>query len=308
MTARRSGPQGSLNLDLTDRRLLLELDRAPVAPLSEIAHALGVGERTVSRRFTRLREDGLVRVVGRVLPGVDGRDAFLTRVRTDPSTSPTLASRLSRLSRLPETRWVRLSRDGSELICGTTGGEGENTVLHLLPRNPLVQRIETYEILKELTGGEAIATDVDRALDDIDQAMVDALGRDGRMETRRIAREVGVDPSTISRRRAKLIEEGILFFEAQIHPAALNGTGDAFVWLSVLPGRIRQVGESLRALPECRFAAVCTGRYSIVANLLTPAPEALVELVDTALADLGVTAIDLVRLGSTNPAGNRPGP
>ncbi|MDR7330659.1 Lrp/AsnC family transcriptional regulator [Corynebacterium guangdongense] len=305
MTARRSGPPGPLNLDLTDRRLLLELDRAPVAPLSEIAHALGVGERTVSRRFTRLREEGLLRVVGRVLPGVDGRDAVLTRTSTDPSAAPTLAARLARL---PETRWVRLSRDGSELICATTRIEGENAVLRLLPRSPLVRRLDTFEILEEWPGGEAIAPAADRVLDDLDRAIIDALGRDGRMETRRIAREAGVDPSTISRRRAKLVEEGILFFEAEIHPAALSGTGDAFLWLSVLPGRIRKVGESLRALPECRFVAACTGRYPIVANLLTPSPEALVELVDTALADLGVTAVDLVRLGSARPAGNRPGP
>ena len=64
-----------MDLDLTDRRLLLEIDRAPVAPLAEIAHALGVGERTVSRRFTRLREEGLVRVRGRTRPGVGGRAA-----------------------------------------------------------------------------------------------------------------------------------------------------------------------------------------------------------------------------------------
>ncbi len=306
MPSSRPGPAAAArDVDGLDRSILLELDRAPIAPISEIAHGLGVGERTVSRRFTRLRDEGLVRVVGRIRPGADGRDAFLTRVRTDPAAAPALAARLSRL---PETRWVRLSRDGSELICATTGAEGGNSVLHLLPRNPLVQRIDTHEILREWVGGEPAEPATDRALDDLDQVIVDALGRDGRMETRRIAREAGVDPSTISRRRAKLIEDGLLFFEAQIHPAALSGTGDAFVWISVPPGRIRQVGETLGALAECRFVAACTGTYSIVANLLTPSPEELVDLLDTALADLGVTAVDLLRLGSADPSRKGVGP
>lgn len=292
-----------MDLDLTDRRLLLEIDRAPVAPLAEIAHTLGVGERTVSRRFTRLREEGLIRVLGRTRPGVGGRDLFLARVRTDAATAGALAARLARL---PGTRWVRLSRDGSEIICALTAGENETSALHLLPRNPQVHRVETCEILQEWTGQETPPAEADRVLDDLDRMIVDALGRDGRMETRRIAREAGVDPSTISRRRARLIDDGILFFEAEIHPGALSGAGDAILWLAVPPGQVRRVAEALRAMPECRFVAACTGRYRIVTNLLTPSPEDLVGLVDTGLADLGVTLMDVVRLGSFVP-GTAPG-
>ncbi|AGS33538.1 transcriptional regulator [Corynebacterium maris DSM 45190] len=283
-------PAPAADIDELDLRLLIQLDRTPNASLAVLAENLGVGERTVGRRYARLREDNLVRIVGRTPPGVDGRLASLIRVTTSPDSAETLGRRLARHD---DVTWARLSRDGAELNLVTTSNE----VQQLLQRNPHVRAVRSHDLLTGW-GRDGRAADPAREVDDLDRIIVQELSHDGRAEIKAIAERAGVNSSTVSRRRAKLIDDDLLHFSAEIAPEALAGTGAALLWLTVPPGRIRQTGEVLHNLPECRFVAACSGEASLVAEVLVESPEALVDFVDARLAGLDVVHCEIVTLGA----------
>lgn len=283
-------PPLAADIDELDLRLLIQLDRTPNASLAALAENLGVGERTAGRRYARLRDDGLVRIVGRTPPGFDGQPASVLRVTTSPDTAEALGRRLARHD---DVFWARLSRDGAELNLATTSNE----VQQLLQRNPHVRAVSSHDLLTSWGRG-TMAANPAREIDDLDHIILQELCRDGRAEVKAIADRAGVNSSTVSRRRARLIDDGVLHFSAEIAPAALAGTGAALLWLTVPPGRIRQTGEVLHNLPECRFAAACSGAASLVAEVLVESPEALVDFVDARLAGLEVARCEIAPLGA----------
>lgn len=284
-------PAPAADIDELDLRLLIQLDRTPNASLAVLAEHLGVGERTAGRRYARLREENLVRIVGRTPPGVDGRATALLRVTTSPDAAEALGRRLARHDGVT---WARLSRDGAELTLVATSNE----VQQLLQRNPHVRAVRSHDLLAGW-GRSGAAADPAREIDDLDDLILKELNEDGRAEVKAIAERAGVNSSTVSRRRAKLIEDNLLHFFAEIAPEALVGTGGALLWLTVSPGRIRQTGEVLQNLPECRFVAACSGEASLVAEVLVESPEALVDFVDARLAGLDVVRCEIVMLGAT---------
>src|SRR4051812_31328337 len=60
-----------------DVRVIRALQVAPRASFASIAAALGLTEGAVSRRYRRLRADGVVRVAGVVDPGALGQSKWL---------------------------------------------------------------------------------------------------------------------------------------------------------------------------------------------------------------------------------------
>ncbi|AKK01916.1 Lrp/AsnC family transcriptional regulator [Corynebacterium epidermidicanis] len=279
-----------------DRRLLLLLDRNPTAPATELATELGVGERTVTRRYAQLRDAGLVRILGRTLPSFDNQVAWLVRAEINPLNAHAFARKLAEL---PRSRWVRVSNDGTEINCGFVTSEKDNE-LQLLLRSTSVHRVRTHELLRVFTHNNQGATaSAGRALDAIDQEILAALGRDGRADSTRIARQTGVNSSTISRRKQRLIKDGILYFEAEIEPEALALAGDALLWLRVQPGHLIELANHLRSLPECRFVAACTGVHNMVVNVRTVEVADIIDFVDVQLANRGVMEYEIFRVGAT---------
>lgn len=297
MTPQRTAPVPTL--DDLDLRLLLELDRSPQASLTELAERLEVGERTVGRRYARLREEELVRIIGRTPPGVSGQATSILRVTASPDAARALGRRLIRQ---PEVQWARLSRDGAELVLGVaSAAAGEDSpVLELLHRNPQVRSLRHHDLLAGWGyGGVDVGPRAPgREIDELDRLILTELSRDGRTEIKTIAERAGVNSSTVSRRRNKLIDDGLLHFFAEIAPAALQGTGAALLWLTISPGQIRAAGDLLHQLPECRFVAACSGPASLVAEVLVESPAALVELVDQRLAGLNATQCEIQPLGT----------
>ena len=75
-------------IDTVDRRLLTLLDADPTSPFAVLAQQLDVSERTVSRRYHSLHARGLIRVVGRTLPGFGSQVASRPGAKhtvTDPA-------------------------------------------------------------------------------------------------------------------------------------------------------------------------------------------------------------------------------
>ncbi|MDQ8705413.1 AsnC family transcriptional regulator [Streptomyces sp. LHD-70] len=279
-------------LDPLDRRLLTVLDRDPAGSIASFAEQLGVSARTVARRLARLQATRVVRVMGRTLPGFGGRLAQLVRAEGAPGRVAALARLMAEQE---HTRWVRLSRDATELMCGSvTPAAQADEALQRLVHDPRLRRVRVHELLQVWGETSSAVVSPPRDLDLTDRRLLELLERDGRMETSELARNLNVDPSTASRRRRRLLEDGVLYFEADIHPAAWGTAADAMLWIRMSPGRIGELGAALRTHPGIRFTAATSGECSLVAHVVLPDGGTLLAFVDEHLSNYGVQDIDIV--------------
>lgn len=282
-------------LDAVDRRLLWLLDLDPTAPLNRLADKLGVSARTVRRRLHRLTAGGVVRVLGRTLPGFGGRLAWLVRARGHPAAIGELAGRLRDQ---PHARWVRYSADGGELLGGLVTVPGRrDSAFDLLFSHPGLHDVRPYQLLEVWGPESAAVASPGRDLDGIDRRIMALLEEDGRMDSSSIAESLALDRSTVSRRRKRLVDEGIVYFEADIHPAAIGESGDIFCWITAAPGSIRDLGLRLRARREVRFAAATTGTTNLAVHIVLPTGTSIVDYVDDALTDPRIAAVEIQSMG-----------
>lgn len=283
------------SLDATDRKLLWLLDLDPTASLNRLASELGVSARTVHRRLRRLTEGGVIRVLGRTLPGFGGRLAWLVRARGHPAAIGELAGHLAEQ---PHARWVRYSADGGEIIGGLVTAPGRrDSTFDLLFTQPGLHEIRTHQLLEVWGRNTAAVASPGRDLDTVDRRIIALLEIDGRMDNASIAESLALDRSTVSRRRKRLVDEGIVYFEADIHPGAIGESGDFFCWITVAPGSIRDLARRLRAQREVRFVAATTGTSNLAAHIVLPTGTSIVEYVDTSLNDSRITAVEIQAMG-----------
>ncbi|WP_449488489.1 AsnC family transcriptional regulator [Streptomyces purpurascens] len=104
-------------LDDDDLDLVAALQRAPRAPLSLLAQALGVSASTVGRRLARLESHRLLRVIGQVDLSVSGEGTpwhvWVTAAPDGPTTSPGGSSHCPRRPMSPSPRGRRTSTASS---------------------------------------------------------------------------------------------------------------------------------------------------------------------------------------------------
>lgn len=279
-------------LDHLDRQLLAQLDADPIASVTAYAAALGVSAHTAARRLARLEHAGMVRVVGRTLPGFGGQQVRLVRAKGAPSI---LTHYGHLFAGLRQTRWVRLSSAGTELTSGFVGDPcTHDDALERLVSDARLREVQVHELLHVWGQSGAAVLTAPRDLDALDRAILRELQQDGRQPVAAIAAALRVDASTVSRRRRRLVAEGVLYFEADIHPAARSRLSDLMLWIQVAPGHIRGLGSHLRALPGVGFVAATTGCSTLVAQVATADGPAELEFLDTALADFPVLALETV--------------
>ncbi|MGW5742029.1 Lrp/AsnC family transcriptional regulator [Amycolatopsis sp. NPDC003861] len=275
--------------DELDRRLVHALQINGRAPFSTIADVLGVSDRTIARRYARLRSTGAVRVLGGVDPAALGAVLWFLRVRCAPAASVPVAEALARR---PDTSWVSITSGGTEITCTVrTESEADSEALLLakLPRTPRVEGVTAHSVLHAFYGGpdslvaklgsldeEAIerlrpAPVPHRPgpirLDDGDRKLLAALATDGRAEVERLATATGWSPTTVRRRMTELRERGVLYLDIDVDGSMFGVGPRTLLWLSVAPTNLEEVGTALAGHPEIAFAAATTGPTNVCASV-----------------------------------------
>jgi len=98
--------------------------------------------------------------------------------------------------------------------------------------------------------------------DEVDRAIVALLQTDGRMSCSKIARSLGcVTARTVSNRIRRLTKTGIIRVSAVPNPRVLGYAIAADIAITVAPGngKVRQVAEAIRELPEVSYVAITAG-------------------------------------------------
>jgi DNA-binding Lrp family transcriptional regulator len=275
------------DLDATDRRLLHALGINGRASFRLIASVIGTSEQTVARRYRRLRESGVVRVL--MLPAPDPADCGqLVRLEVQPQAVRPVADALARRA---DVSWLRLMNAGAEILFGVrarTPAEREALLLDQLPRTGRVLRTTVYSVLHHFrTEGEADWTGFPDQLDreqrrhlwvDVadrpsmrttaaDQPIVDALAVDGRATYARLAQVSGMSESAVARRLELLVSSGAVYSDVDIAPEQLGYPAGATLYLEVTPSRVPAVGALLAAHRETAFVAAVGGSANMVAAI-----------------------------------------
>ncbi|MBL1101711.1 Lrp/AsnC family transcriptional regulator [Streptomyces coffeae] len=291
----------SVMLDALDRRLVHALQLDGRAPFSRIAAVLGVPERTVTRRYHRLRSAMVVRVVGLVDSSRIGMLDWFVRVDCAPDAVDAL---IAVLAHRDDTSWVAALAGGSRLACMVrtpgAGAAGGRPFFEHLARTPGVRDMEASCVLRPVAGvggwagrtsalskaeqarlrrlaalddrevrQEAAGEPVDRGgpvdWDEADFRLVGELARDGRADVRRLAAATGWSASTVRRRIARLRATRMLHFEVDVDPAHFGSPIEALLWLEVAPSALGTVADALSHHAPVAFAAVTTGPASVFA-------------------------------------------
>jgi DNA-binding Lrp family transcriptional regulator len=308
---------GSVIIDGLDRRIIQALYIDPRAPFSRLAEVLGSSEQTVSRRYRRLFDGHILRVVGQLDSQRLGQSDWAVRIRCAPGSAPTVATKLAQH---PDTSWVQLTSGGTEIFSTIRSRDGEQRTPPLLSQLSVGRQVvglEAYCLLhlfatglsappglSDLTRGEIARLvspvrdkpSIDRPkakLQDSDWPLVQALADDGRAPYRLLAMRTHWHESTVRRRVEELVASGVLFFDLDLASDAFGIRSQALLWMSVAPTNLRDVGQALANRPEFPFVAATTGSTNLVAALLCRDDHSLYEFLTGEVAALdGLTHIE----------------
>ncbi|MEZ0089385.1 Lrp/AsnC family transcriptional regulator [Streptacidiphilus sp. EB129] len=300
----------SHTVDAIDRQLVSALQLDGRQPFSRIAEVLGVSDQTIARRYTRLRTQGMLRVLGLTDPVAVGETFWVVRVRCTPDAAGAVAAALARRG---DTRWVSLTSGGTEISCSSTSAVGEEEhalLMERLPRTPSVVAVSAHCVMHTFFGGSLSlvnksgvlsaeqmrelrppgpaparpATPV--RLDEQDRLLLAELGRDGRAGLAALATATGWSPSTVRRRMAELQGSGALYFDLEYDQRMFGLEARVLMWLSVAPSELAATGAALAGHPEIAYACATTGATNLYAVAMCPDMHSLYTYLTTRIASL----------------------
>jgi DNA-binding Lrp family transcriptional regulator len=248
---------------------------------------LGVSDRTVARRYARMCETNLIRLIGAVDANrLDGAQ-WIIRVHCQPGSAMEVAVALARRE---DTRRVHLLSGGTEISASLQSWsprERDELILQRLQRNAPVVSVTAHSVLHIFGGGPhvfaglrslepaqvAALTPERRAsepvlLTDADRPLLDTLARDGRAPYPVLAATTGWSESTVARRIEALRAAGLLYFDVDIDSEALGYHADARLWASVPPSHLAETGAAIAAHPEVAFCAATTGPTNLLVSAI----------------------------------------
>ena len=114
-------------------------------------------------------------------------------------------------------------------------------------------------------------------LDRADIEIIEALKEDGRMAFSQIARRLDVSPGMVRQRYQRLVETGVLHIAAITNPFLTGNPTVAVVGINADFARIEEVAAQVAALPEVTWLVVVAGRFDLVAEVILPVPDHLLD-------------------------------
>ncbi|MEU5591753.1 AsnC family transcriptional regulator [Streptomyces sp. NPDC020298] len=312
-------------LDMADP-VLGELDQRLVAALQcdgrlaaeRAAEVLGVSARTVHRRWRALLGDGVCRVIA--LPvRPDSVGALFLRIRVLGGRLEALTAALAARTDVP---FIDLSTSGDEILAvsWTRPGSPDHLVFRELPATRAVTSVSADTVLHAFAEAPEwrhdVLTDAERTAltparpaapgepDDVDRAVLAALGDDARAPAAAVAARTGHPESTVRRRVARLAESGRLLTQVVVDPRRLGLDIDANVVMRVAPGRLDAVGRTLARHSAVHGAFATTGAANLHVAVWVRDLAHLYRFITRDLGGLGVDSVETVIVGQ---AVKRPG-
>jgi Lrp/AsnC family transcriptional regulator for asnA, asnC and gidA len=104
-------------------------------------------------------------------------------------------------------------------------------------------------------------------IDDLDKQIIKLLSRDGRMSFTEIAQRLNVTEKTIRARYNNLIEKKILEVVGIVNPISLGVKVGSIIQIKVLPTKLMNIVEQLKAKKEIRYITLTSGDYQLLIQI-----------------------------------------
>lgn len=102
-------------------------------------------------------------------------------------------------------------------------------------------------------------------IDEIDERILDALERDGRLSLRQVAEAVHISRANAHARVKRMTDKGIITgFTVKVDPVARGYGTSAFITANVRQADWRSIRERLRQLPGIAHIALVGGEFDVV--------------------------------------------
>jgi len=301
-----------LLLDELDRRLIGALHLAPRATWDDIGGILSADAGTLKRRYDRLHEARMVRVIGQADWGMHST-AMPIHVFLDIAGETPLAV-LDRLRNLPHLQLLA-QVSGDYPLYAVVHAPGEAATSEAIDRMfsiPGVRRVNALPALStlrrgitwhpqflndteradllRLTGaqpeGIATATPPAKPLSEAERAVVTLLMRDGRSSAASIARAADLATSTAHRVVRRVLDEQWVKPRLEIVSEWLGFQTPFVLRLRVAPGDTPDVMHRLDQLPQTRLAVHVASDMSVLCVGLVTDRSALAVFIDNELAEI----------------------
>ncbi|ANL38813.1 MULTISPECIES: Lrp/AsnC family transcriptional regulator [Rhizobium] len=106
-------------------------------------------------------------------------------------------------------------------------------------------------------------------LDEIDQAILEALAGNARISLKELAQQVGLSSPSAAERLRRLEERGVIMaFTIDLDPAAVGYPLQAIVRVRPLPGQLHVVERLIQEIPEIVECDKVTGEDCFIARLV----------------------------------------
>lgn len=265
-----------------DMKIMEALHTDGRASWQRIAHVLGVNERTVARRGNALLASGTVRVVAISMPSL----GHVVAIRCGHGQAR-MTSRA--LSHHEVSHWTHVTTGDFDVVAEITAETHRQSsfLLEDLPAVAGIRDIRTYPVIEyirlarwwklgilssaerraltsESTSSPHQYIGTTEDLSDRDQALVQALNRDGRMSYEELGRRTGSSDVTAKRRVDALRRAGIIAIRAVIEPEALGLGTETLTWLEVPPRHLREVAEGIRGCEHIKYASRIAGPWAFI--------------------------------------------
>lgn len=126
----------------------------------------------------------------------------------------------------------------------------------------------------------------DERVDELDQRIIEILGRDARVSNRQIAADLGVTEGTIRARIKHLQDERLIQFSV-VTDFRLAGSPNLVMFgIHADPSKVPALAAELSNMPEIGAVVVLLGRYSLLATGLLTSLEEVNELMRTKILPL----------------------
>lgn len=307
------------SIDDADARVLEALHLHGRASWSAIGALAGCSAATAQRRFARLKDQGLVRIVGALnVQSIGLGVPVLVRAKCHSTQMVRLARRVHDR---PEARFVAT-------LAGSADCAAELVVAHHADLEWLMPDIfsdagwetETFPILRTFTSahdwsplggagpvspatvsghsldqpGDFSASAQLRRLTKMEEDIAMLLMQDGRTPVTDLASAVGTSESTAARALQSLLETNRFSIRVLVEPQLMGFTSEYLIWLSVAPDQLETAGHNLAQHSATKYLSSTAGRFNLVGQIVLTDHADMYEFVTDVLGSLpGVHSVDV---------------
>ena len=129
-------------------------------------------------------------------------------------------------------------------------------------------------------------------LDDVSNAIIEQLQRDGRKSYAEIGKAVGLSEAAVRQRVQKLTESGAMQIVAVTDPLQMGFHRQAMIGVRC-GGDTRKLAEQLAALPSVVYVVLTAGSFDILVEVVSENDEDLIDILNSKIRSLpGVTSTE----------------